>query len=134
MPTAESEAAVVGLLEPIASPVPLTENVNLFAQPLREPEDGVPAKAVFVTPAGQRRDAVFEYAQVMVEVRADRNDYSGGLALARACQAALHCPATIPSGWTDCQVPVGPFYARNDPSGRHVWRLDVALCRSLVSS
>jgi len=134
MATAESEAAVVALIEPMASPVVLTAGSNLFAHPPREPETGIPSRSVFVSPVGQRRDSVFEYAQVMVEVYADRNDYDGGLALARACLALLHCPSSMPSGWTDCQVPIGPFYARQDPAQRHVFRLDVSLCRSLVSS
>ena len=137
MPTAEADNAVVTLLDAIAASSgnyeALAANVNLFLGPLRDPEDGVPAKCVFVVPVNQRRDAVFVYEQIMVEVRSDRNDFAGGLALARACKDALHCP-TIPSGWTDCQVPLGPFYARTDPVGRHIWRLDVSLCRSLVSS
>lgn len=131
MTTAYADAAVIALLEPIASPIALTENANLFAGPLRDPEDGVPSKCVFVMQVNQRRDAVLVYEQLMVEVRADRSDYVGGLALAWACEAALHCPASMPSGWTDCQVPNGPFYARTDPDGRHIWRLDVAMVRAL---
>jgi hypothetical protein len=129
MTAAYADDAVVTLLDAIASPVALALNVNLFKGPLRDPEDGVPAKCVFVVQVNQRRNAVFVYEQLMVEVRADRSDFDGGLALARACEVALHCP-TIPTGWTDIQVPNGPFYARTDPVGRHVWRLDVSMCKA----
>jgi hypothetical protein len=133
MTTAYADDAVVALLEPIATPIALTANANLFLGPMRDPEDGVPARCVFVVQSGQVRDSVFVYEQVLVEVRADRSDYAGGLALARACESALHCPV-IPSGWTDVQVPSGPLYASTDAVGRHVWRLNVSMCRSQVSS
>jgi hypothetical protein len=97
------------------------------------PNAGGPQKGVWVVTTGQRRDAIFVYESVQVTVRSDAADYAGGLALARACLDALHCP-TIPSGWTDVQVSNGPYYVARQGEGRHVWSMNVTLCRSLVSS
>ena len=49
---AEPDAAVVTLLEAIASPVALDVGRNLFAFPMVTPDSARPALAVFVTPTG----------------------------------------------------------------------------------
>lgn len=139
MPTAQSDAAVLALLEAITDPIALTEGQNLFYGPMMIPSANVPGFVVCVVATGGDMNqrclgspgVDVRRSSVQVLVRCDFADYTRGQALARACHAALHCP-TIPSGWTDVQVPnqPEPFYLGMEPEGRHVWSLNVSLLRS----
>ena len=138
MPTAQSDAAVLALLEAITSPVALTEGQNLFYGPMMIPSSAVPGFVVCVLATGgdQNQRCIgssvdVRRSSVQVLVRCDFSDYVRGQELARACLEALHCPS-IPSGWTDVQVPnqPEPFYLGMEGEGRHVWSINVQMLRS----
>lgn len=136
--TVEADAAIVTLLDAITTPVAVDLGRNLFLGPLIPPNAHMGQLAVCVTSTGGDMNlrvcggtTDVRRATVQVMVRCDRSDYARGLALARACLAACHCP-TIPSGWTDIQVPnqSDPIYAGIQGEGRHAWSFNCVLVRS----
>lgn len=138
MPTAEADAAVLELLDAITTPVALDSGRNLFLGPMLDPSATRPALCVCVLSTGGALMARlvgssldWRTPTVQVVVRADRADYARGLEIARACLAACHCPASMPSGYTDCAVREADVtYLQRDATGRHLWSFNVQLIRA----
>jgi hypothetical protein len=133
--TAPADAAVLGLLEGVASPMVLTEGANLFLGPMLFPDAGRPSLCVCVLASGGPLMARlvgssldWSTPTVQVMVRADRSDYARGIALARACLAACQAPSSMPSGYSECAVMQGDVaYLSPDQVGRHLWSFNVLL-------
>lgn len=137
MSASEADSAVLALLEPIATPVALTGGANLFLGAEIDPDALHPALVVFVDIVGGGYNLRLmgtvghdlRRTEVQVTVRADGSDFTRGVQLARACRDALHCPASMPSGYTDCQVrEADPIYWGR-PEGRHGWSMHAVMIR-----
>jgi hypothetical protein len=115
MTVASADASVVTLLGGVSSgsgtaACVLAANVNLFLGPARGSASH-PAKSVWCESVGGSHDPLvgpalhYQRSQVRVRVRATRDDYAGGAALARAVWTALD--AVAPSGWSvsRCDAP-----------------------------
>jgi hypothetical protein len=137
MATAEADAAVLALLDAITSPLSLDSGRNLFLGPMLDPSATRPNNSVCVLATGGALMARLVSSSqdwrtptVQVTVRADRSDYDGGIALARACLSACQAPSSMPSGYTDCQVREADVtYIQRDAQGRHLWSFNVQLIR-----
>jgi len=139
MPTAEADNAVQTLLEAITSPVALDAGRNLFLGPMVDPNATRPHTCVTVLATGGALMARliggsgakdWRTPTVQVTVRADRSDYDRGIALARACLTACQVPASMPTGYSDCQVREADVtYLQRDAVGRHLWSFNVQLWR-----
>lgn len=116
----------------LATRLALTLGTDVFKGPVRAARDGVPARAIFVTPTGGppgqiQRDisppTELRENRVQIRVRSGQEDYAGGDTLARSVIAALSFnPPTSPAGYKDVRaLQPQPIYLRKDEQGLHEW-------------
>lgn len=128
-------ASISGLSSESATVPPFAGNVLIT--PELPTSEGGPGLGVFVSALGGGEDVPFlgssvrhRVDRVSVLVRSHVGDYAGGLVLARAVRAAIHCAR--PSGYYSCVASdPTPAYAGRDEEGRHAWTIGVEL-RSTV--
>ena len=110
----------------------LTLGTNLFWGPIRAEDDSVPDKAVFIlTTTSSPPEAFIGETEswwrhgMQAFVRSSRDDFSGGLTLARAVLAASHY-AVLSGSYFDCLArDSSPIYIGADSDRRHQWSVAV---------
>lgn len=112
----------------------LTLGTNLFTGPTRSQGDGIPKVAAFVLAYGGNPTLPFldgsaeEWcvSTVQVTLRSSKDDFAGGLDLARAVRNRVH--RHPPAGYAEVRVVTPePLYLGQDESGAHLHALNVEM-------
>jgi len=111
----------------------LTYNTNIFEGPVRPPSAYIPHNCAFVLTTGGPAPEAFlgetnawRQFSIQIRVRRNKNDYDGGLTLARSIRDAIHY-ASI-AGYFDVLVTTSdPNYLGQDAEGHHEWSLPATM-------
>lgn len=133
MPAIDPDVAVLTQLDTVTSPVDLAATKNLFYGPPRDEASHGGLSVWVLGLGGENRFELLgsstreERALVSVQIRSEKLDYDGGLALARAVRTSLLAlEATPPTDYTGCWVREAmPVFRRQDAEGRFIWELTV---------
>lgn len=108
-----------------------TYSCTVWTSPLREKDDSVGHKAVFIIMSGE--DSPVDYMdgtgtsfrrrRVQVLTRSDPDEYQAGQTLMFAVRDVLHL-ATL-SGKVGCRVFSGPWLLEKDNIDRYIWSLNL---------
>jgi len=118
----------------LATALGLVVGTGVFYGRVQPPENGIPAKAIFVIPIGGPEAESYcdggvglrRYSELQVRVRVDLDDFDGGCVFARQVRDAAH-RATV-AGYHDVTVqssepaPLGP-----DHRGHPEWSMTVRM-------
>ena len=118
----------------VATYLAMTCTSGVYSGPPRPPENGIPARAVFVFPTGGRKAGnycggvtkVERRSSLQIRVRGDQDDWDGGLLLARQVRDAIHHADSDLDAYTSIEVNESePSPLGKDHQGLPEWSMNV---------